>query len=309
MSKPHYLRLWFRFLWWTVIITLHWSFLTSPSGEGTGIVVVDATTTSSQPPSRKTTSPRPSPPPPPAKTKKPLVAHPVQSSPLLKRPRPFRRWSERAFMAADLDHDGTIDFEEVYELALRLHILLNRQAPIRPPTRETVWTLFTVSDRDQSLELNQEEFYELATVVLQRSLWRIVAFKIVTLVGAPILAQSVVHWWTQQPRPWLPNLISKVVTNPRHLDSVTSKGFGRTVLLILFIITLGKLVLAIVDFFLHLWLLQQQKDSGVDVLVQEQQQQQYRDQPWNRQKFQRRRQQQWQRLHMKRPLQQQQQQS
>ncbi|KAL7570709.1 hypothetical protein ACA910_017833 [Epithemia clementina (nom. ined.)] len=182
----------------------------------------------------------------------------------LHRPRPFRQLALQVFEAADLDHDGTMNFDEVYELTLRLYILVNRQAPIPPPTRETTWALFVVTDRDDSHVLNKEEFLDFATLLLERAVSRVLAFKMVTLVGAPLLTEYVVHWWTQEPRPWLPRMVARVVTNPRYLEIVTSKGFCRTALLILFISTLGNSVMAIVDALLQFWLRRLQQERHLD---------------------------------------------
>ena len=171
----------------------------------------------------------------------------------------LRRWTEQVFDAADLNKDGSMTLDEVYELTLKLYIMVNRQAPIPPPSRETVHALFSVTDSDRTGTLDREEFLPLATLLLERALSRVVAFKMVTLVGAPLLTEYVVHWWTQEHRPWLSRLVSRVVTNPHYLNIITSKGFCRTLLLVLFISTLGNLVLSLVDGLLQLWLQHQQQ--------------------------------------------------
>ena len=56
--------------------------------------------------------------------------------------RAVREWfsdhAERLFLGADLDSDGVLSLNEVYELVLKFYIDVNRRAPIPPPSRQQV---------------------------------------------------------------------------------------------------------------------------------------------------------------------------
>ena len=177
------------------------------------------------------------------------------------RPRPFRRMAEQIFMAADLDHDDKLTFDDVYELALRVYIVVNRQAPIPPPSREMVRRLFDRIDRNHNGVLTRDEFLQLSHWALGRTTSRLVSFKVATLVGAPLVVEWMVQWWNLKPRPWLHNCLSKVVTDTRYLETITSRGFARTVLLLGLVSTLGSAVLKLTDLVWNRWL---QKNTRSD---------------------------------------------
>ena len=156
----------------------------------------------------------------------------------------FDRFIQKVYDNADTNHDGTISLEEAYELVLKLYIYINRQAPVNPPSRTQVHRLFDVSDRNRNQRISRDEFTELASLLGQRALVRIVTCKLLTMVAAPILAEYTAQYLSDQA--WLPELAARVVPE-RLLPVVTSENFGRTVLIVLFVSTMGKAVMNMVN--------------------------------------------------------------
>jgi Ca2+-binding EF-hand superfamily protein len=98
------------------------------------------------------------------------------------------RHIETIFKEADTNHDGHVDIDEAYALALKLYIYMNRQAPVPPPTPEQVRRLFATADADRNGRLDWDEFRRLMLSLYARSSTRIVAYKTVRFVVAPLLA-------------------------------------------------------------------------------------------------------------------------
>jgi hypothetical protein len=170
----------------------------------------------------------------------------------------YDRFIQRMYNDADVDHDGFISFAETYEMVLKLYININRQAPINPPSREKVRRLFVLSDTSRNNRINREEFTQLARVLVQRALVRIITCKVTSLVGAPLLATYLVGVLGQQE--WLPQLAEKVVPG-RFLPTVTNPEFGRTILMVIFLATLGKFVMNVVNLLLDLTLVPRNEDT------------------------------------------------
>ena len=57
--------------------------------------------------------------------------------------------------------------DELYELVLKMYINLNRQAPVPPPTRETVKDLYHQADADGSNSIDQKEFRKFEDYLFQ----------------------------------------------------------------------------------------------------------------------------------------------
>jgi hypothetical protein len=159
----------------------------------------------------------------------------------------LQKLAEKLFDENDENYDGQISFNEAYTLVLKLYVNLNRQAPIKPPTRQIVLQLFLDSDVSHDNSLNREEFAQLAGTVVRRALWKVTAHKLCKMVGAPLLTELFIR--KLKGKDWLQNLAKAVVPARFHekiLPTLLSSSFWRPVLLITFVISLGNLVLSIV---------------------------------------------------------------
>lgn len=163
------------------------------------------------------------------------------------RSNPYDRFIQKIYNNADTNHDGSIAFEEAYVMVLKLYIEINRQAPINPPSRSKVQRLFNLSDKNRNNRIQRDEFTQLANLLARRALARIVTCKMISLVGAPIVANYLVEVLSEQE--WLPQLAESIVPEPL-LPTVTSPAFGRTVLIVIFLQTLGKTVMNTVNILL-----------------------------------------------------------
>jgi hypothetical protein len=163
----------------------------------------------------------------------------------------FDRMVNKIFDDADSNKDGSISFAECYELVLNLYININRQAPIPPPSRRTVHQLFIKEDISRDQRLQREEFKKLARVLGSRAATRLAAHKVVTLIGAPLLAAYVVRRLTG--KEWLPAFAAWVVPDSleeKVLPVITSKNFCRTVLIVIFVSTLGNFIFRNINWIL-----------------------------------------------------------
>jgi Ca2+-binding EF-hand superfamily protein len=164
------------------------------------------------------------------------------------------RFVDRMFRKMDIDHDGTISFQEAYEGILKFYIKLNQQAPIPPPSREKVQMLYRQADKTNNDELNREEFRRLLKRAVRRAVVRLAAHKVVTIVGAPAVAEWIVR-----------NLAFRIDTLERAtryvvplrfhdkvIPVITSRSFHRTLWIAILVATLGNLCLKTVNFLLDL---------------------------------------------------------
>jgi hypothetical protein len=157
----------------------------------------------------------------------------------------------KIFDDADSNKDGTISFAECYELVLKLYININRQAPIPPPSRRIVHQLFIKEDISRDQRLQREEFGKLARCLGSRAATRLAAHKVVTLIGAPLLAAYVVRQLTG--KEWLPEFAAWVVPDSleeKVLPVITSKNFCRTVLIVILVSTLGNFIFKNINWIL-----------------------------------------------------------
>lgn len=170
----------------------------------------------------------------------------------------FDRIVQTIFDDADSNKDGRISFDECYELVLKLYINLNRQAPIPPPTRHQVQQLFASNDVDHNHQISRHEFQSLSQILVGQAATRLVAHKVVTLLCAPLLAEWVVR--RLQHQSWLPALVQWLVPDriePRVLPLLTSKAFGRTVVIIAFVATLGNIIIDMVNRIVDMYTLKE----------------------------------------------------
>ena len=164
----------------------------------------------------------------------------------------FDRFLTKLYDGADVDHNGSISGDELYLLVLKLYIHLNRQAPIPPPSREQINRLYRRADTNHNNKITRDEFNMLAKMIGRRASLRLIAHKCITLFCAPLLAEYVVRELSKH-KEYLHSLAETIVPNPLHnkvLPIVTSRSFCRTIVLIAFIVSLGNLVLNIVNWFL-----------------------------------------------------------
>ena len=170
---------------------------------------------------------------------------------------------QKLFDNADTNHDGSISRDEAYILVLKWYIKINQRAPIQPPSRQTVNQLFDLlmdSDKDKNCSISMDEFGNFCAVLWRRALVRVVIHKLVTFVGAPLLAEYIVTKSSQQTNvvATLQSLCQKLVP-ARFYPKVATKAFGRTALIILFCVTLGNFVMGRVNDVQAFWLHYQER--------------------------------------------------
>jgi hypothetical protein len=172
------------------------------------------------------------------------------------------RYIDKVFANADSNHDGSINFDEVYELVLKIYIQLNRQAPIPAPTRETVMQVYQKSDKNRDNSLTRDEFQTLVKTISQRAFYRVASFKLMKMVGAPLLTEYLIR--TLSGKQWLLDLAGAIIPDRFHekvMPVITSTAFCRAALLVLLLMFLGHIVLDIVDMFLAMMLLAEGKEG------------------------------------------------
>jgi len=111
----------------------------------------------------------------------------------------FSDHAAKLFKEADIKQDGTLGLSEVYELVLKFYIDVNRKAPIPPPSRQRVLTLLREADKDQSGNLDQQEFERLLSTLYARVSSRVITHKFISNVFAPFCAIGVADLIRGQP--------------------------------------------------------------------------------------------------------------
>jgi hypothetical protein len=165
----------------------------------------------------------------------------------------FDRVVQKLFDDADTNKDGNVNFSELYELVLKMYVFINRQAPIPPPSRGKVLQLYLDADKSHTTVLSREEFGGIAHTLARRALSRLIAHKLVTIIGAPLLAEYLVH--TLATKHWLQRMAEAIVPirfHERILPVITSKAFCRSVLIVLLVATLGNIVMSTVNMILDM---------------------------------------------------------
>jgi hypothetical protein len=124
---------------------------------------------------------------------------------------------------------------------------------LNPPTRDTIARLFHKYDLDKTNRITRQEFTALARVFARRGLTRLLTYKLMSLVAAPMLATLLAEWWKQYAggdKDWLSWLAAKVFPE-RIVTNITSPTFCRTVLTVIFVKSLGNVVLGGVDYLMN----------------------------------------------------------
>jgi len=160
----------------------------------------------------------------------------------------------KIFENADTNHDGTINTTELYEILLLYYISINQKAPVPPPSREVVNRLFVEYDSDKSNTINMHEFAALIKIFGRRALIKIVTYKFFSLLIAPLLAEYVVHaYYNKESLTRITTLILPTESfRTKAIPILTSKTFVRTLLIAIFVSTLGNAGLMIVNTIMNM---------------------------------------------------------
>lgn len=176
----------------------------------------------------------------------------------------------KLFNEADSNHDGSISPEEVYDLVLQFYVKVNRQAPVPAPSRERVMILFKNADVSHSGRLDIHEFRRLVRTLYARVSSRIVAFKVVKMLCAPILAIRLVD--ILKGTPFVMSLFDRIVneSTPSWLASLlTKETVWSSVFTLLCVIGLGKTALRVIDYLWWGLPIEGTDYEGVDEIVRE----------------------------------------
>lgn len=147
-----------------------------------------------------------------------------------------------------VNEDGRISFNETYELILKMYINLNRQAPIKSPTREKLLSLFPTNNDGSESSISEDEFIKLAMMLYGTAFKRLAVHKTITLLGAPVLADFGIR--KIRGLSWLQSLISKIMPTQFH-KFVKSEAFWRTMIVVSLVSTLGNFATSSVDWILN----------------------------------------------------------
>ena len=154
------------------------------------------------------------------------------------------KYTDDFFDKLDVNSDGVLSFDEVYEIMLLVSIKVNRQAPIPPPTKETARILFKKADVDNSGSLSKKELRTIVLLAMPRTTSRLVAYKILQYGVAPMVALKTVN--ALDGNIWLEQLGMKWVPKKFH-DIVLRKDFWKLSLSISFLYVVGILGLIATD--------------------------------------------------------------
>jgi hypothetical protein len=108
--------------------------------------------------------------------------------------------------------------------------------------------MFVSKDVTRNKRLSRDEFMEMAKLLGRRFFVRLTVHKLITLLAAPIFAEYLVRRFTGTA--WLHEFAVWVVPDrfeDRVLPVVTTQAFCRTVLIVIFVATLGNIVISAVN--------------------------------------------------------------
>jgi len=148
--------------------------------------------------------------------------------------------ANRAFDRVDRDGDNKIEFDEAYEMMLRVYIEINRNAFVDAPSRSSFMVVFRNANVSKTNYLTRDEFSAICTTSLGRAFTRIAAFKAVQVIGAPLLASKIVNSLEGR------NLarLSRGMPYSVHLKK---KELWKTVLTVLFVDRVGNVAVNLVN--------------------------------------------------------------
>ena len=136
------------------------------------------------------------------------------------------------FDKLDEDKDGALSFEEFYEIMLLISVKVNRQAPVPPPTKAIARVLFEKADADTSGKLTKDEIKTVAVLAMPRTAIRLGSHKIISFLGAPMLAMKTVE--SLKGNEWVLDLGKKWVPEKFH-DMVLTEDFWKLALTVSFV--------------------------------------------------------------------------
>ena len=139
----------------------------------------------------------------------------------------INKYIDQCFESSDLNKNGALSFDETYDLLLEIYVKINRNAPLDPPPRAKILTLFNEADTDNSGQIQRSEFKELALLLVSRASTRLASYKILTVVGAPYLALQTVHFMSETS--WLHDIAADPLV-PTVLTTVLVSVLGDKVL-------------------------------------------------------------------------------
>eukprot|EP00978_Attheya_sp_CCMP212_P018296 scaffold49887_cov48-Attheya_sp.AAC.3 len=172
----------------------------------------------------------------------------------------LEKFVDRLFDGADTNHDGKVSMEESYTLVLKMYIRVNQQAPIPPPTKETVQALFKRADQNRSGSLDRTEFTRLMLVLHSRATVRLILVKFSQVFVAPLLAFHCVQWMAGSK--WLVTHLAPQIPS-KYADLLLNRNLWTTVFTVLFVSTLGNIVLSIANYILDFkYLIKDQQDKS-----------------------------------------------
>mmetsp|Transcript_7662 Transcript_7662/g.15144 ORF Transcript_7662/g.15144 Transcript_7662/m.15144 type:complete len:239 (+) Transcript_7662:131-847(+) len=165
------------------------------------------------------------------------------------------RYVDKWFQGTDTNNDGEVSFEEAYVGCLFLYIQLNRSAPIPPPNRETFRRIFSQAAGNKKRDaLNMDEYEKMLKKIVGRAVLRLSSHKIVTLVGAPVLAEMILRSIISRKEGY--ETLLRFIIPSRFQDAtistLTSTGFIRGFWMVILVTTLGDICLNAVTFLLDL---------------------------------------------------------
>ena len=168
------------------------------------------------------------------------------------------RFVDKLFHETDTNEDGMVSFDEAYVGCLLLYVRLNRRAPIPPPSREKFRRIFLqAAGKNRSNELNlldKGEYGNILKRIVARAILRLTSHKIVTLLGAPLLAELIVRSLSSR-KEGFEGALRFILPSKFHdaiIPNVTSTAFQRGFWMIILVLTLGNVCLASVTFLLDL---------------------------------------------------------
>ncbi|VEU40582.1 unnamed protein product [Pseudo-nitzschia multistriata] len=190
----------------------------------------------------------------------------VAPKPSSSKPRIFRssinRFVDKLFQETDANNDGQISFEEAYIGCLMLYVQLNQSAPIPPPDRKKFRRIFSQAAAEgnkwnnKKNALDLEQYENMLKKLVARAVLRLTSHKIVTIAGAPLLAEMIVRSLAKRKKGFeeLLRSIIPLQFQDATIPTLTSKAFHRGLWMVILVTTLGNIVLATVTQLLDMQL-------------------------------------------------------
>lgn len=165
--------------------------------------------------------------------------------------RAIQSHAQKLFEESDTNQDGSLYENDVYDLVLKIYIKVNQEAPIDPPSRERVMTLFHQADVLKTGTILPCEFEQLLKTLYARASSRVLTYKIINMVGGPFCAITLINTLKNTPNvmEWISSkVLSKLPSKPMFvMKMVTTEAFWVGVLTSFFVDHLASIALTGVD--------------------------------------------------------------